>query len=392
CLAKARKPALAHHVHRAQRMGKGVLVSEDAYNNDSAAQAVSKLKSSDEGVAYRGVTDGFHLSEKSGEHVQTLRRLVESGSEPVRRWALMGLARTESPGLAGVFDAHLRNDHDPLIREWSAWAIGLNKLDSCRATLRRSLSVESNPRVREWIIKAAHQIGDPGLSTEASLISLYQEERDALVKEGIAGKLVAAGNIASISLLRSEFERLSDTSSDWSSSDRRLFSQVIKLFYHVRLSEDDRSCCHRLLESPNLDRHTKALIVNVVFCDVQRDDELALLRKFASGKDMLIEYILENLPIISADVVDLGREMERLMPTWRQNEYSQVGREGITFQTVVVETNDAKMLSVKQIALGVDVTSVHQKVEAARVSSIEQKVSKAYIDGDVIQTVIEGKE
>ncbi|MBO9102266.1 hypothetical protein J5289_19465 [Rhizobium sp. B230/85] len=35
CLAKARNPAVAHNVNWAQRMGKWVLVSEDAYNPHS---------------------------------------------------------------------------------------------------------------------------------------------------------------------------------------------------------------------------------------------------------------------------------------------------------------------------------------------------------------------
>lgn len=35
-LAKAPKPALAHHVHRTKRMGKWVLISEDPYERSMA--------------------------------------------------------------------------------------------------------------------------------------------------------------------------------------------------------------------------------------------------------------------------------------------------------------------------------------------------------------------
>src|SRR5207253_10820289 len=75
CLAQTRNPALAHHVHRAQRLGKWVLINEDAYKSIIETQAqMAALRTVRESLKREPAWNFSRLSDKQ---LRSRRRRVE---------------------------------------------------------------------------------------------------------------------------------------------------------------------------------------------------------------------------------------------------------------------------------------------------------------------------
>jgi hypothetical protein len=164
-----------------------ILVSLNLLRGFATDQAViARLESSDPLVNKEGLALSWS-NPRVRKHTQSSQRdLLESPDASVRRWASLSLGSREDFKPDELVLEHLA-DPDSLALEWTEHAI-TGRVPHMALPMLESNLGHSDPRVREWAIKALASSGAPDIYPR--LIKHYGKESDEFCRDAILRSLL----------------------------------------------------------------------------------------------------------------------------------------------------------------------------------------------------------